>query len=391
MRVGASARSGLATAFRALVLAASTPLRSRASLLATVVALGSCSPSPEVLRFAAMGDMGTGGQGQRRVADVLADRAREEPLDFWLALGDNIYPWGVLSPEDSLWEQKFEDVYDDPALQVPVYGTLGNHDYLGLPLAQVRRSELSDTWTMPDRYYAFSRFLADGTEVALFALDTEMILSSIRGDIEDTPLEERLAKVRQVLGRAEIELSDELARYIAERINVEDGWAVMRIAIYAERTGGEPDRELVDEVLEGSGTPDFTSQLEWLREGLAESDARWKIVFGHQPIYSHNPWREASPEYLERVEPVLVEGGVDVYLAGHDHFLDMMKPVHGIHHVTSGGGSGDDEPYEFVETDESDYVATGGGLTLFLVTRDEMVIEFVDSGGTTRYTKVLAK
>ena len=51
-----------------------------------------------------------------------------------------------------------------------MYGTLGNHDYLGLPLAQVDRSERSDTWTMPDRHYAFSSFLADGTEVAFFAL-----------------------------------------------------------------------------------------------------------------------------------------------------------------------------------------------------------------------------
>jgi len=335
--------------------------------------------------------MGTGGPGQQRIADRLADRAREEPLQLWLALGDNIYPWGVISPEDSLWEQKFEAVYHDHALEVPVYGTLGNHDYLGLPLAQVRRSALSETWTMPDRYYTFSRFLADGTEVAFFALDTEMILASIRGDVDDTPLQERLVKVREIGKRAEMELSDAMARYIAERINIEDGWAVMRIAIFAERTGREVDRALVDEVLEGSGTPDYPSQLEWLRSGLAESDARWKIVFGHQPIYSHNPWRPASPEYLERVEPILVEGGVDLYLAGHDHFLDMMKPVHGIHHVTSGGGSGDDEVYEFVETDESDYVATGGGFTLFRVTQDEMVIEFVDLEGVTRYTKVLTK
>ena len=335
--------------------------------------------------------MGTGGPGQQRTADVMADRAREEPLQFWLALGDNIYPWGVLSPDDPLWEEKFESVYNDPALQVPAYGVLGNHDYLGLPLAQVQRSQRSDTWTMPDRYYAFSRFLADGTEVAFFALDTEMILSSIRGDIEDTPLEERMEMVRRVAERAEVELSEALVRYIAERVNVEDGWAVMRIALFAERTEGEISQVLVDEVLEGSGAPDYPSQLEWLRKGLTESDARWKIVFGHQPLYSHNPWRAASPEFIERVEPILVEGGADVYLAAHDHFLDMMKPIAGIHHVTSGGGSGDDEPYDFVETDESDYVATGGGLTLFRVATDELIIEFVDLEGVTRHTQAIRK
>jgi len=196
-------------------------------LPAALVLLAAYSSGPEALRFAAMGDMGTGGPGQKRMADVMADRAREEPLHLWLALGDNIYPWGVLSPDDPLWEEKYESVYDDPVLQVPVYGVLGNHDYLGLPLAQVRRSDQSATWTMPDRYYAFSRFLADGTEVAFFALDTEMILSSLRGDIEDAPLEEREAMVRRVGARAEVELSDALVRYIAQRVNVEDGWAVM--------------------------------------------------------------------------------------------------------------------------------------------------------------------
>jgi len=360
-------------------------------LPAALVLLAACSSGPEVLRFAAMGDMGTGGPGQQRMADVMADRAREEPLHFWLALGDNIYPWGVLSPDDPLWEEKYESVYDDPVLQVPVYGVLGNHDYLGLPLAQVRRSEQSATWTMPDRYYAFSRFLADGTEVAFFALDTEMILSSLRGDIEDAPLEEREAMVRRVGGRAEVELSDPLVRYIADRVNVEDGWAVMRMALFAERTEAELDREMVDQVLEGSGTPDYPSQLEWLRKGLSESEARWKIVFGHQPLYSHNPWRPASPEYLQRVEPILVEGGVDLYLAGHDHYLDLMKPIHGIHHATSGGGSGDDSPYEFEQTDESEFVATGGGLALFRVTSDEMIIEAVDLEGTTRHTQVIRK
>jgi hypothetical protein len=259
--------------------------------------VGACSAGPESLRFAAMGDMGTGGPGQRKVAAMMAERAREEPFQFWFTLGDNIYPWGVLSPDDPQWEERFESVYDDPTLQVPVYGTLGNHDYLGLPLAQVERSARSDIWTMPDRYYAFSSFLADGTEVAFFALDTEMILSGIKADIEDTPLEERMEMVQNIAERGEAEISESLARYIAERVHAEDGWAVWRVVILADQTDREVTEGLVDEVLAGSGTPDYPSQLDWLRRSLSESDARWKIVFGHQPLYSHNPWRGASPNF----------------------------------------------------------------------------------------------
>jgi hypothetical protein len=362
-----------------------------AGFLLALTYVGACSAGPGSLRFAAIGDMGTGGPGQRKVAAMMAERGREEPFQFWLTLGDNIYPWGVLSPDDPQWEERFESVYDDPALQVPVYGTLGNHDYLGLLLAQVERSARSDIWTMPDVYYALSSFLADGTEVAFFALDTEMVLAGLKADLEDTPLEERMEMVRDVAEYAEVDLSESLVRYIAERVHVEDSWAVLRITLLADGTDREITQDLVDEVLAGSGTPDYPTQLDWLRRSLSESDARWKIVFGHQPLYSHNPWRGASPNFIERLEPILVENGVDLYLAGHDHFLDMMKPIRGIHHVTSGGGSGDDEPYEFEQTDESYYVATGGGFTLFRVTRDELVIEFVDLEGVTQYTHVLEK
>lgn len=353
--------------------------------------LGGCSSGPEALRFAAMGDMGTGGPGQREVAAALAERAREEPLDFWLALGDNIYPWGVSSADDPVWDEKFESIYDDPALQVPVYATLGNHDYLGLPLAEVDRSKRSATWTMPDRYYAFSRTLADGTTVDFFALDTEMILSGLQGNPRDTSLGERMDMVRRVGERVKADLSDALVRYIAERIQVEDGWAVARIAMLADRTDRTITEEVVDEALAGSGQPDYPTQLAWLEQKLRESSARWKIVFGHHPLYSHNPWREVSPVMRGRLEPILVEGGVDLYLAGHDHFLDGLEQVEGIHHVTSGGGSGGDVPYEFVESDDSYYEATGGGFTLVRVTAEELVIEFVDLQGITRHTQVLSK
>ncbi|MEJ2207284.1 MAG: metallophosphoesterase, partial [Gemmatimonadota bacterium] len=307
-----------------------------------LVSFVGCSSEPDFLRFVAMGDMGTGGPGQRKVAAVMAERARAEPIQFWLTLGDNIYPAGVLSPDSPEWIEKFESVYSDPALQVPVHPTLGNHDYLGLPLAQVQRSDRSAVWDMPGRYYRFSRFLSDGTEVAFFALDTEMILSGLTERIEDAPLGERMQMVRRIAGRTDADLSDPLVRYIAERVHVEDGWAVVRILFLASGTDREVSEAVVDEALAGSGTPDYPTQLDWLARELSESRARWKVVYGHHPLYGHNPRRGHSPVMIERLEPILVQGGADVYLAGHDHVLDMMKPIRGVHHITSGGGSGDD-------------------------------------------------
>jgi 3',5'-cyclic AMP phosphodiesterase CpdA len=285
--------------------------------------------------------------------------------------------------------EKFESVYDDPAIRVPVYPTLGNHDHVGFPVAQVRYSDRSDTWRMPARYYSFSRVLADGTEIAFFALDTEIIRSGAKGDPDDTPLEQRMANVRRMARNNEVDLSERVVRRIAESVHIDDVYGILRIIMLAERTGRSVDEAVVDEALAGSGFVDYPAQLEWLDRRLAESTAQWKIVYGHHPLYSHAVESGRYPAMIERLEPILIRHGVDVYLAGHDHVLDMMKPVKGVHHITSGGGSGDDEAYDVLRTDESYYAATGGGFTLFRVTRDEMVIDFVDLEGITRHTQVL--
>jgi len=359
------------------------------AFLVLLACLGACSSEPELLRFAAMGDMGTGGPGQLRIADVMAERARAQPIQLWLTLGDNIYPWGVLSPDDSSWAAQFESVYDDPALRVPVYPTLGNHDHVGFPVAQVRYSDRSDTWTMPDQYYTFSRFLADGTEIAFFALDTEIIRAGATAQIDDAPIEQRVERVRRFAENMEVDLAEPIIRTIAERVHIDNGYALVRIVMLAERTGREVDENVVEEALAGSGAADYPAQLEWLDRSLAESGARWKIVYGHHPLYSHATAEGRYATMIERLEPILVRHGVDLYLAGHDHVLDMMKPIHGVYHVTSGGGSGDDEAYDVVQTDESYYAATGGGITFFRVTTDELVIEFLDLDGVARHTQVI--
>lgn len=82
---------------------------------------------------------------------------------------------------------------------------------------------------------------------------------------------------------------------------------------------------------------DGSTQLEWLDAALAESDARWKIVCTHHPMYSsglHGP----APGLAPLLEPVLDRHHVDLVLAGHDHHYERTVPVRGITHVVSGGG-----------------------------------------------------
>jgi hypothetical protein len=77
------------------------------------------------VRFAVIGDTGTGTDKQRQLAGVMVQYKQVYPFEFVLMMGDNMY--GGESPAD--FKAKFEDVYK-PLLndQVKFYATLGNHD-----------------------------------------------------------------------------------------------------------------------------------------------------------------------------------------------------------------------------------------------------------------------
>jgi len=80
-------------------------------------------------------------------------------------------------------------------------------------------------------------------------------------------------------------------------------------------------------------------QINWLRNELKRSDAKWKIPYFHHPIYSSGE-RHGSELDLQRVvEPMFVENGVDVVFSGHEHFYERLKPQKGIVYITQGGAA----------------------------------------------------
>jgi len=80
------------------------------------------------IRFAVIGDTGSGSEKQQQVADMMVRYRTAFPFDFVLMMGDNLY--GGETPKD--FEKKFSNVYK-PLLDAKInfYATLGNHD---LPL-----------------------------------------------------------------------------------------------------------------------------------------------------------------------------------------------------------------------------------------------------------------
>ncbi len=71
-------------------------------------------------------------------------------------------------------------------------------------------------------------------------------------------------------------------------------------------------------------------QFTWLKSSLASSRAKWKIIMGHQPIYSSGQWGKTQPDdhmsnpVLQRVLNALPEGSFDAYLNGHSHYYQRV-------------------------------------------------------------------
>ena len=64
--------------------------------------------------------------------------------------------------------------------------------------------------------------------------------------------------------------------------------------------------------------PKIDMQAAWLDRELSESDARWKIVSMHHPIFSSGAGRD-SPKRRAALLPVINKHKVDLVLQGHDH------------------------------------------------------------------------
>ena len=85
----------------------------------------SAEPAKTKLRFAVLGDWGTGDDDQYGLARKMAEHHAQGAFDFVLAAGDNIYPNGSGKYFSRKFEQPFATLLKD---RVPFYAALGNHD-----------------------------------------------------------------------------------------------------------------------------------------------------------------------------------------------------------------------------------------------------------------------
>ncbi len=80
-------------------------------------------------------------------------------------------------------------------------------------------------------------------------------------------------------------------------------------------------------------------QLEWLDKELAASGSDWKIAFFHHPLYSSGETHGSADLQRELLEPVFLKHGVNVVIAGHEHFYERINPQKGIAYFTLGSSA----------------------------------------------------
>jgi 3',5'-cyclic AMP phosphodiesterase CpdA len=124
-------------------------------------------------------------------------------------------------------------------------------------------------------------------------------------------------------------------------------------------------------------------QLQWLEKELAASGSDWKIAFFHHPLYSSGETHGSADLQRGLLEPIFLKYGVNVVIAGHEHFYERLKPQKGIAYFTIGSSAklrkgdlrktamtayGNDSEYMFM---------------LLEIVGDEMYFQAINQKGTT--------
>ncbi|OUC11940.1 MAG: metallophosphoesterase [Alkalinema sp. CACIAM 70d] len=90
-------------------------------------------------------------------------------------------------------------------------------------------------------------------------------------------------------------------------------------------------------VLDTNGNADWKGQMAWLERELSQSQAQWKVVYGHHPIYSSGHYGTNS-EFVKLFTPLFKKYRVQLYINGHEHDYERSQPIDGTTYLVTGIG-----------------------------------------------------
>jgi hypothetical protein len=91
---------------------------------------------------------------------------------------------------------------------------------------------------------------------------------------------------------------------------------------------------------------------------------------------------------IDAIGQILVDNGVDLYMSGHNHSLEILEPVDGVQYVVNGAGS---KLGSFQAGDNTIYGASLLGFMALRISYNELVIMPVLTSGIIDYCLVVQK
>lgn len=131
---------------------------------------------------------------------------------------------------------------------------------------------------------------------------------------------------------------------------------------------------------------DREHQHEWITKQLSEATSKWKIVYGHHPVYSSGMHGDTEL-MIKYLQPLLEQHKVDFYISGHDHNKELQD-IKSTKYIICGTGA---RLREITPTKNSIFAKSSLGFGHLLLTENTARIRFIDDNGITEFEKTYHK
>lgn len=217
--------------------------------------------------FITIGDSGQVGPQLASTAHAMTPFDMDDRNEFIAMVGDNFYPGGLSSCDDSAFDDVFLEHFS--SMKGPFHPVLGDNDYdhhekVGSLHAQTHMSSRSPNWVMPGLFYT-RHIERNGVSLCAIFIDTQSLLS---------------------ISHLDFRSPEEIAELSAQ-------------LVWLEGTLASPACQLSDFI----------------------------VVFGHHTLISAGKkfQKGKSLEITNTLIPLLSQYKVDAYFSGHDHDLQVIK------------------------------------------------------------------
>ena len=139
-----------------------------------------------------------------------------------------------------------------------------------------------------------------------------------------------------------------------------------------------------------SGIDRQAFQIQWLEKSLSASKAKWKLVVGHHPLYAFTQKSDTERQDMrDAIESILEKYNVDMYLCGHIHNFQHIKPAGSkVEYLVNSSGS---LARKVESIDGTQYCSDKEGFTMFSVNDNELSFYLMDSEGNSIYQYAIKK